>query len=220
MRRKTYSPLNSLVKLGIIKDQQSRLATSLKSDVLDVDSCALHDLLSGNSAASEGNLVDIQMAGNSLTTLSSVAVQDIDNSRWETSLGDQRRQVKDGKRSLLSSLNNNRVSARQRRAQLPRSHIKRVVPWDNLSTNTDWLLDGICKLGRTNIDDLAVDLVGVAGVVLEDCDDIGKILVKGDLVWLSVVPGLDCSQGLGILLNQLGKLEHQVTTVGWCDVPP
>lgn len=160
------------------------------------------------------------MASNSLPALSSVAVQDINNSWWEARLGDQRRQVKNGKRSLLSSLNNNRVSARQRRTQLPRRHIKRVVPWDDLSTNTNWLLDGICKLGGTDIDDLAVDLIGVAGVVLEDRDDIGNILVQGDLVWLSVVPGLDCRQGLGVLLNQVGKLEHEVAAVGWCEIPP
>jgi hypothetical protein len=154
-----------LVQLGVIEDQQCRLSTSLESDVLHVNGRHLHDLLTSSGATSERNLIDIRVARKRLSSLSPMSVNNINNSRWETSLLEQTSHVQNRQWCLLSCLKDNRVTTRQCRSQLPRRHLQRKVPRDNLTANTDGLFDSICKLIGTDIDGLAMVLVRVAGIV-------------------------------------------------------
>ena len=41
------------------------------------------------------------------------------------------------------------------------------VPWDDLTTNTDGLVLGVCEFSRCLFDDFTVDLVGPTTIVSE-----------------------------------------------------
>lgn len=137
------------------------------------------------------------------------AVDDIDNSRRESSLLDKVAHDQHGQRRLLSKLQNNCVATAKRGPQLPTGHAQGVVPGDNLAANTNGLLQCVRKLGRANINDLTKVLVGIAGIVLEGVDDLLNILVPCDTVRLAVVNSLDSGQGLAVSINEIGKLGHE-----------
>lgn len=48
---------------------------------------------------------------------------------------------------------------------------------NDLPTDTNGFSDCVCKLRRSSIDDLAMNLVGIAGIILQTAADFGKILV-------------------------------------------
>lgn len=48
---------------------------------------------------------------------------------------------------------------------------------DDLSAYTDWFADRISKFGRARVNYLTMDLVRVAGVVLEHICDFTKIVI-------------------------------------------
>lgn len=226
-------PLSSLLKVGILKHNQWGLASGLEGNVLKGASSHLHNLTTSGSGASESNLVNIGVLHQRSTSHTTVTVNDVNDTGRETSLLDQTSQVKNAKRGLLGSLHNNSVTTCEGRAQLPGSHSQREVPGDDLANHTNGLAQSVGELLGGGVDSLASHLVGPAGGVTERTEDFTEIIVEGNRVRLAcfqfisfigrfdigdkiltVVPGLNGGEGLLVLLNQVGKLEHQVTTVG------
>ena len=78
-----------------------------------------------------------------------------------------------------------------------------LLPWYDLTTHSDGLADRVRKLGRRGLDDLTVDLVGPAAVVLEYLDELLDV-GHGVGVRLAVVPRLDSREELLMLRRQVG----------------
>ena len=133
-----------------------------------------------------------------------MTIDDVNNSWREASLLDKFPHDQHGQRCLLCQLEHHSVTAAKCGTQLPTSHRQREVPWDDLAADTEGLLQGICELGRANVNDLAKVLVCVAGVVLEDIHNLGHILIERRVVWLAIVKSLDRGQNLCVLLDQPG----------------
>lgn len=79
------------------------------------------------------------------------------------------------------------------------------------------LLAGVVHHAGVDIDGLALDLVGPSTVVADAAND-GANITAGHVDGLAVVERLDSSEKLGVLLSDVGKLEHQVGTGVWCGV--
>lgn len=126
------------------------------------------------------------MGGESSTSDFAKAGDDVDDTGWEPSFFNELGGIESAERSLFGGLENNDVAAGDGRADLPRPHEKREVPWDDLRTDTDldrllsvgissreragWtnrLLSGIVESLGVGLNDFAVDLVCPATVIPE-----------------------------------------------------
>ncbi len=179
------SPLGSLLNLSVVEDEERRLATSLKGDILKGLGGGAHDVGGGGSRASEGDLVDQRVRGEGSTGLGTEAVDNVDDTGRETSLLDQTTEDEDVERGLLGSLKNDGVTAGESRAELPGGHSQGVGPRDDLGNNTDGLAESVCELLARGADGLTVDLVGPARVVSESGGGLNQITLKGLLVGLA-----------------------------------
>lgn len=61
------------------------------------------------------------------------------------------------------------------------THHKWEVPRDNLPTDADGFVFRICQLSIIRLDSLAVNLIGPAGIVLEDGDTLGEVFIQRHL---------------------------------------
>lgn len=178
-------PLGSLLEVGIFEDNQWRLAASLEGDVLQGACGHLHDLASGRSGTSEGDLVNAGVADQRTTSNTAMAVHNVNNTRGEPSLLDKSGQVQNAKRGLLGGLEDDSVTARKRRAQLPCCHRQGEVPRNNLANDTNWLTEGVGEFGRGGANGLTVHLVGPASKVAESVGDLTDIIIQRDLIRLA-----------------------------------
>lgn len=213
-------PRDGVVNVGVLKDDVWRLATKLKSDLLQVGaSSGLHDLATDNSRASERDLVDVHVRGNGGTSDLTETRDDVDNTWWETGLLDQAGGDEATKRSLLSGLEDNSVAASDGRANLPRPHEQWEVPRDDLTAHTDWLLADVVEGVWGGVDDLALDLVCPAAVVPQAASAHADVHLRhGD--GLAVVERLNRSEQVKVLLEQVGEVHKQLATVLWGLLPP
>ena len=70
------------------------------------------------------------------------------------------------------------------------------------------------------VDDLTLDLVGPASVVPQATSGSGNINVLGHGEGLAVVESLDSGEKVGILEEQVSKLDQKLATVLGCLLPP
>ena len=113
-------PVDSLIDISIVENNVWALSTKLQSDLLQiaVGSC-LHDLSSDWSASSEGNLVNIHVVRHSSSGNFTDARDNVENSGWKTGLLCKPCNYQCTKGGLLSSLQDNCVSSRKSRGNLP-----------------------------------------------------------------------------------------------------
>ena len=115
-------PLGGLLEVRILKDDQWRLAASLKGNVLQGACGHLHDLTAGDGGTSEGDLINTGVGDQRTTSNTTMAVDNVNNTGGETCLLDKTGQVQNAERGLLGGLENDSVTARKRGAQLPCCH--------------------------------------------------------------------------------------------------
>ena len=108
-------------------------------------------------------------------------------------------------RGVAGGLEDRRVPGGQRRRHLPRGHQQREVPGHDQPDHADRLAQRQVEPGLRDRDRLAEDLVGGAGVVVEDEAHPGDLAARaGDR--LADVPALELGQLLGVGLDQRGEL--------------
>ncbi len=141
------------------------------------------------------------------------AVDDVDDARREAGLEGQLADAQGGQRRLLGGLHDDGVAAGQGRAPLPGEHQQREVPGDDLADDADRLAQRVGEEAAADGDGAALDLVGPAGVVAERVDDALHVAARvAD--GLAAVERLERGQLLGVLLDEVGELEHQPAALG------
>jgi hypothetical protein len=213
-------PVNGLLDVGVLEDDVGGLATKLEGDLLEVGgSSSLHDLSANDGGTSEGDLVNVHMRGESGTGSLAVTGDKVEDTGRETSLLDELSEDESGERSLLSSLHDDSVTSGQSRSDLPCQHEKGEVPRDNLTADTDRLGSGVVEHIGSNINCLALDLVGPTTVVSEAANN-GTDIATGVGDGLSVVERLNSGEEVEVLLGEVGKLEEEVASGLGSSLPP
>jgi hypothetical protein len=64
-----------------------------------------------------------------------------------------------------------------------------------------------------------MDLIRISTIVSHYAHDFSNVS-KGVGINFTVVPGLDCGEGVGMLSDDIGEEDHHVATVGGGDVAP
>lgn len=86
------------------------------------------------------------------------------------------------------------------------------VPGNDLTDNTDRLVDSIGQLVRINIDDLASVLVGPTTVVSERGGSLHDVERSSNGVGLAVVEGLQRGEFIGVFFDQFGDLDKDLAS--------
>lgn len=208
------SPGDSVVDIGVLEDNVGGLATELKSNLLQVRlGSGLQDHTANEGGTSEGDLVDVHVAGDGGTGNTAKAGDDVDDTGREASLNNELGGVETGERGLLSSLNDNGVTSGNGRTDLPGPHEDGEVPGNDLTTDTDGLVAGVGESLGVGINGLTSDLIRPTTVVAKTASSVGDVdLGHGD--GLSVVQSLNGREGIHITLEQVGELGEHTATVG------
>lgn len=86
------------------------------------------------------------------------------------------------------------------------------VPGNDLTDNTDRLVDSVGQLVRVNIDDLASVLVGPTTVVSERGGSLHDVERSSNGVGLAVVEGFQGGEFIGVFFNQFGDLDEDLAS--------
>lgn len=213
-------PGDGVVNVSVIEDDVGRLATQLQSDILEVAlGSGLEDGTTDHGGTSEGNLVDVHVAGDGGTGNTTETRDDVDHTRGEASLLDELTHVQTGERGLLGSLHDNGVTGSHGRSNLPRPHEEREVPGDDLTADTNGLVAGVGKGVGVGVNGLAVDLVSPSGVVADAANAVTHVDL-GNAESLAVVRGLESRQVVNVPLHQVGQLGQQAAAFGGGHLAP
>jgi len=96
----------------------------------------------------------------------------------------------------------------------------REVPRDYLATDTKGFVFGIRQLRIARLNRLPIHLVRPSCVVSKDRDSLSDIFVHGLLVRLAVVPRIDSSKDMAVLLTKVTELPQQLASFGGRNVAP
>ena len=173
-----------------------------------------HDLVADFGGAGEGDLVDIGVLSESLTSGGAVPGKKVNNTFGETSFHDEFSDAEGGQRGLLSWLHDNCATGGEGRSEFPGHHEGGEVPGDDLSGNTNGLLFSIAEVRSANGDGLTLYLVCPAGIVTESLDNKVNIGGLGESEWLTVVESLKSGDFIEVLLDEISKFVHQTTALG------
>ena len=230
-------PVECIVNVGVVEDDIRALASKLESNLLQIRaSSGLHDLSADHRRTCECNFVDVHVRRDSGASNLSEARDNVDDTRRESSLLDKRGGNQSRERGLLSRLQDNTIACGEGGANLPCPHEQGKVPGDDLTANanlvrlaasarqrlgyTDWLLPDVVKGIRCSIDYFTLNLVGPATVVPQTANGAGQVTLPGHGEGLAVVESLDSGEEVGVLLEQVGKLDEKLSSVLWCFLPP
>ncbi len=130
--------LDRAVEIGILEDDERRLAAELERQLLARAGGRLTDGAADLGRAGEGDLVDVvvfdqRRAGRA------VAGDDVDDAGRQPDLDADLGEGERGQRRELGRLQHDGVSCGQRRRDLPRQHQQREVPRDDLAADADRL---------------------------------------------------------------------------------
>ena len=213
-------PRDGVVDVGVLEDDVGRLAAQLERHLLQVRlGCGLQDHAADDGRSSEGNLVNVHVRRDGRAGDTAKAGDHVDDTSREASLDDELARVQRGERRLLSGFHHDGVTRRHGRANLPRPHEKRKVPGDDLAADTNGLVAGVGQGLGVGVDDLAVHLVRPAAIVSQARRRVGDV-THGHGERLAVVQGLNTSQQLGVLLEEVGQLGQHAAAVRRGDLGP
>ena len=211
--------VDGVFHVAVGEDDVRTLAAQLVGAALERLGGVALDQLGRIDVAGEGDLVDVGVDDHRVAGRLAHAVDDVDDAGGEAGLLGEGRDAEGGQRGLLGGLHDDRVAAGERRPPLPRKHEEREVPRDDLPDDADRLAQRVGQEVAAHGDRLALDLVGPAGVVAERVDRADHVAARvADR--LAAVDRLELREFLGVLLDQVGELEHQLTAVGGVHLGP
>src|SRR5258708_26813337 len=87
------------------------------------------------------------------------------------------------------------------------------MPRDDLASNGDWLVLGVGEIGAVDGNGLALILIGPSGVIAVAGDGERQVRGAGDMIGLAVVERLELRKFVGIFLNEVRQLVHQIAAL-------
>mmetsp|Transcript_39887 Transcript_39887/g.69060 ORF Transcript_39887/g.69060 Transcript_39887/m.69060 type:complete len:559 (+) Transcript_39887:102-1778(+) len=225
VQRKQHGTFNGLVEEGIIvirhggEEEQRRLATELHGHRDEVLGSVLHDDGTSVGGTGERNLAHTSRRGQSRAGILTVTSDHVEHTRRQQ-VTDKLHQHHDGVGGLLSRLENNGVTSRQSRGNLPGSHQERKVPGDDLAHHAQRLVEADAHHVLVELGDGSLVGADHTSEVTEVVHDQGKIGSKGLTDGLAVIHGLNHGKILQVLLDGVGDLQQDVASGGRGSLAP
>ena len=214
------APCHGGVEVGVGEDDVRALAAQLEGEPLERLGAHFHEAIPDLCRAGERDLVHAGVLRQSVARGLAEAGDDVDHPGRVTGLDCQLAQAQRGQGGRIGRLEHDRTASGQRRAPLPGDHEQREVPGDDLPSDADRLSLGVAEVVAADGDDLALDLVGPAGVIAEAVDHERQVDVAALGDWLAVVKGLELGQLVDVLLDQVGEPVHQAAAIAGIHLAP
>ena len=116
-----------LLDIGVVENQQRRLAAELHRHPLERCRCGLHHFFAGGNRPGQRHLGHVGVCGEQGAGVAT-PLQHVENARWNPGLQVNFGQLERGHRCQLGGLEDHRVARRQRRRRFPAGDLQRVVP--------------------------------------------------------------------------------------------
>ena len=143
-----------------------------------------------------------------------MAGDDVDHARRETGLFDQAAEIEHRRRGVLGRLQHNRVTRRQRRPDLHCDEEELRVPRHDRGHDAERFALGEDEQVRlVDGQSLAADLVGAAGVEVEELGDVFRLPARL-LQHLAGIDGLCPAEILRLLRQQVGEIAQAAAAFG------
>lgn len=201
------------VDVGVGEDDVGALAAELEGDALQRCSRVAHDELGGFSGAGEGDFVDAGMLDHRAAGGGAVAGDDVDDAVGDAGFLGEAGHAEAGEGRLLGGLHDDGAAGGEGGAPFPGHHEHGEIPGDDLADDADGFFAGVAEVVAANGDGLAVDFVGVAGVVAEAVDrerEIGSFAVADGF---AVVERFEGGELGGFLFDEIGEFVHEAAAV-------
>ena len=131
-------PFDCAIQIGVIKNDVGGFPTQLQGERLAGSGCRLPDFATHFRRSGKGNLIDVWVSNDHFTNRS-VTRHDIHDALWQSGLAADIGKKQRCERRVLGWFQNNRVSHRDRRRDLPCQHQQREVPRNDLTAHAQGL---------------------------------------------------------------------------------
>ena len=204
--------LDRRLDVGVVEDDDRRLAAELEVHALEVRRGAGRDLGAGADRPGDGDeargaVLDEEATGVAVTR------DDVERAGREE-LGGDLGQPQGALGRGVARLEDDGVAGRERGADLPHGHEQRVVPRRHLADDPDRLAPDPRGVAREVLArGLALEDAGRAGEEPELVDHRGDLLARGERLDLPGVLGLEGDELLGVGLDRVGELQQRLLPV-------
>ena len=190
----------------------------LERHALDRRRGALHHAAADLGRAGEADLRHVRVLDHPLADDRALAGDDVDDALGDPGLERELGEPQRRERCQLRRLEDDRVPAGERGAELPAGDVEREVPGDDQPDDAEGLAEGEVDAAGDR-DRLAVVLVDRARVEVEDLGDHPDLAARaGDR--LAHVLRLDACELLAVLLDERGQPAQEAGPVGRRDGAP
>ena len=115
-------PLDGLVEVGVLEDEQGGFAAGFEGDVFEIDGGHFHDLAACGCGAGEGDFINVEVGCDCCAGVFAIAVEDIDDAGGEASFFDQGGEVEDAEGGLFGGFDDDCIAAGEGGTQFPGAH--------------------------------------------------------------------------------------------------
>ena len=201
-------PLDDLVQVGILVDDQWGLTTALQGAVLQVGlGCALLDQLPDIRGSGEGDLLHLRVLAQLHAGDRAEPAGNVDDTGREVGFLEDLAHEKGAQGRQLRRLDDKRVTGSQTWGHLPCEGAHWEVPCYDGGTDAEWLVDCVRELRRLCLDGLAVlGANRLAGVVSEHVSRVQHVEDGIRVPRLARLDRLQVGELRRVLHNKVGNL--------------
>jgi hypothetical protein len=202
--------VQSCPQLANVEDDERGLAAHLHVHALERLGGVAHHGLARAVGARDGDQRDVGVAGQRAADLGTRAGHDVEHAGGQACLERQAGEHQRGQRRVLRRLEHDAVARGERRADLPRRHVERVVPGRDRGAHAERLAhDRRAQPGDVLAGRLALEGARGAGEEAQVVDGQGQVERRRELQRLAGVGALHARELVGALLEQAGQMvEH------------
>ena len=188
-------------QIDIVEDDMRGFSAQFQRHRHDIPGRRLLDMAPGHDRSGEGHMIHPRMRRQSRPDLGPIAGDHVQRARRQPGFGGKRREGKRGQRGILGRFQHAGIAHRQRRPDRTPEDLHRVVPGDDMGSDTMRFAQGID--GKTFLirDGGAMQLVGGTAVEFEVTRQRDGI-VSGLFHRLADIGGFEEGQFLGPLHHQ------------------
>ena len=213
------SAIDGSFPIRAIKENIRRLAAKLERDALKRVRSALDDDFAHGGAARECDFVHTGMRYQRSSRRFSEAVDNVHHAWRQPNFCKPVGDFHHGERRLLGRLEHAGASRGDRRSELPGSHDQRIVPGNNLASDSHRFTQSETQRIRGHGIDVPQNFVRQTGIIFETSCGIGDVVLRFDN-GLAGIAAFQLGELRGVRANFLSQLVKKAATLGSAGLRP